>query len=141
MRILIADDNEVVRRGIGSLLSGHSGYEVCGEASDSAGTIQKVGELHPDLILLDVSMPGTNGLETARILKQQLPQTKIIIISQHDPKLMLQRSLEAGADGSVDKARLGSDLLPAIENLKTLPLDQSYNRPQLKIHKSPLRSR
>jgi two-component system, NarL family, response regulator NreC len=118
MRILIADDNEFVRRGILGLLAEQVGYEVCGEAADSADAIQKARELHPDLILLDVSMPGTNGLETARILKQKLPQTKILIISQHDPKQMLPRSLEAGADGSVDKARLGSDLLPAIRELE-----------------------
>jgi DNA-binding NarL/FixJ family response regulator len=63
-------------------------------------------------------MPGTHGLETARILKRKLPQTKILIISQHDPKLLLPLSLEAGADGSVDKARLSSDLLPAIRELE-----------------------
>ncbi len=119
MRILIADDNELVRRGISALLSSQVGYEVCGEAADSSGTIHKASELHPDLILLDVSMPGTNGLETARILKQKLPRTKILIISQHDAKHMLPRSLEAGANGSVDKARLGSDLLPAIRKLET----------------------
>jgi two-component system, NarL family, response regulator NreC len=118
VRILIADDNEFVRRGIVGLLAEQVGYEVCAEAVDSAGAIRKAGELHPDLILLDVSMPGTNGLETARILKEKLPQTKILIISQHDPKQMLPLSLEAGADGSVDKARLGRDLLPAIRQLE-----------------------
>ncbi len=118
MRILIADDNEFIRRGILGLLTRHGGYEVCGEATDSADTIQKASTLHPDLILLDVSMPGTNGLETARIVKEQLPQTKILIISQHDPQQMLLRSLEAGADGSVDKARLSTDLLPAIRELE-----------------------
>jgi len=118
MRILIADDNEFIRRGILGLLTRHGGHEVCGEATDSTDTIQKASTLHPDLILLDVSMPGTNGLETARIVKEQLPQTKILIISQHDPQQMLLRSLEAGADGSVDKARLSTDLLPAIRELE-----------------------
>jgi two-component system response regulator NreC len=118
VRILIADDNALVRRGILGLLAGQTGCEVCGEAVDSADAIQKENELQPDLILLDVSMPGTNGLETARILKQKLPRIKILIISQHDSKQMLPRSLEAGADGSVDKARLGSDLLPAIRKLE-----------------------
>ncbi len=69
-------------------------------------------------------MPGTNGLETARILKEELPQTRILIISQHDPKQMLLRSQEAGADGSVDKARLGSDLLPAIRELEGISSGQ-----------------
>src|SRR5579859_4852851 len=118
MRILIADDNKLVRQAIMGFLEEQGGYEVCGEAADSADTIQKASELHPDLILLDVSMPGTNGLETARILKRKLPQTKILMISQHDRKQMLPRSLEAGADGAVDKARLAGDLLPAIQELQ-----------------------
>ena len=120
MRILVADDHEVVRRGIVDLLS-QIGHEVCGEAANSADVIQKASELRPDLILLDVSMPGTNGLEIARILKQKLPQTKILIISQHDPQHLLPRSLEAGADGAVDKARLSRDLLPAIRELEKTP--------------------
>lgn len=119
MRILIADDNELVRRGIAGLLAEHGGLEVCGEAQDSEGAIQKAVELQPDLVLLDVSMPGTSGLATVRILKQRLPQIKILMISQHDPKQMLERSREAGADGSVDKARLASDLLPAIRELQS----------------------
>lgn len=117
MRILIADDNEFVRRGISGLLAQEEDWEVCGEARDSADAIQKAGDLRPDLILLDVSMPGTNGLETARAIKEQLPQTKILIISHHDPKQIQPRSLQVGAVGCVDKARLGIDLLPAIRDI------------------------
>ena len=117
MRILIADDNEFVRRGISGLLAQEEDWEVCGEARDSADAIQKAGDLRPDLILLDVSMPGTNGLETARAIKEQLPQTKILIISHHDPKQIQPCSLQVGAVGCVDKARLGIDLLPAIRDI------------------------
>lgn len=119
MRILIADDNEFVRRGISGLLADQEGWQVCGEARDAADAIQKTIDLRPDLILLDVSMPGKNGLETARAIKEQLPHTKILIISHHDPKQMLPRSLEVGANGCIDKARLGIDLLPAIRDLHT----------------------
>jgi two-component system, NarL family, response regulator NreC len=122
MQILVADDNELVRRGISSLLAKHADYEVCGQAADSGDTIRKASELRPNLILLDVSMPGTSGLEIVRVLKNDLPQTKILIISQHDPEQMRLRSREAGADGSVDKARLGCDLLPAIRELEIKPL-------------------
>jgi DNA-binding NarL/FixJ family response regulator len=94
MRILIADDNKLVRRGIVGLLSAENGLEVCGEASDSNETLQKAGMLKPDVILLDVSMPGTNGLNTAHLLRQQLPALKILIISQHDPHQLLPRSPE-----------------------------------------------
>jgi two-component system, NarL family, response regulator NreC len=118
MRILIADDNECVRRGISILLAQKVGYEVCAEATDAADAIQMAIQLRPDLVLLDVSMPGKNGLETARILKQQVPEAKILMISQHDPEQLLPRSLEAGADGLVDKACLASDLLPAIREVE-----------------------
>lgn len=114
MRILLADDNQFVRRGIAALLAQQDGWELCGESSNSQETIEKVSELHPDLVLLDVSMPGRNGLETTRVLKQRFPQTTILLITQHDPRQMLPRALELGASGCVDKARLALDLLPAI---------------------------
>jgi two-component system response regulator NreC len=121
MRILIADDNQLVRRGIAGLLAQENDLEVCGEAADSGEAIAKASNLHPDLVLLDVSMPGANGLETTRVLKQEFPQTQILIITQHDPKQVLPRSLELGASGCVDKARLGMDLVPAIRALQQLP--------------------
>lgn len=114
MRVLIADDNELVRRGIAGLLSTDKRLELCGEATDSAETLQKADELRPDLILLDVSMSGRDGLSTARILRLRFPKVKILIVSQHDVEQLLPRSLEAGADGCVDKARIGMDLLPIV---------------------------
>ncbi len=119
MKILLADDNQFVRRGIAGILAQQEGWILCGEASNSREAIEKTSELHPDLILLDVSMPGGNGLETTRVLRQRFPETKILIITQHDPKQMLPRTLELGASGCVDKARLGTDLLPAIRALQS----------------------
>ncbi len=117
MRILIADDNALVRRGIAGLLSTEKDCEVCGEAVDATDALQKASDLRPDVVLLDVSMPGTNGLDTARLLRQESPKMKILIISQHDPQQLLPRSLEAGANGCVDKARIAADLLPTIRNM------------------------
>ena len=117
MRVLIADDNQLVRRAIASLLADAEDVEVCGEAADSGEALQKAGELRADIILLDFSMPGINGLITAQRLKQTLPAVKILIISQHDPKQLLPRSLEAGADGCIDKGRLATDLLPTLRRL------------------------
>src|ERR1700740_699947 len=102
MRILIADDNEFVKRGIFALLAQEGDWEVCGEASDSADAIQQARNLLPDLVLLDVSMPGENGLETARVLKHQFPEIKVLMMSQHDPRQMHASAIAAGADGSVD---------------------------------------
>jgi DNA-binding NarL/FixJ family response regulator len=114
MRILIADDSQLVRRGIVGLLSNESSCQVCGEASNASETLSKTSELRPDIVLLDVSMPGASGLETARCLRQRIPGIKILIMSQHDPSRMPSHSLEAGADGFVDKGRLAKDLLPTI---------------------------
>ena len=117
MRILIVDDNERVRRGIRAILSSETNCEVCGEAADGADALQKARELLPDLLLVDVSMPGPNGLETARVLRRELPSARIIIMSQHDPAQLLPRAMEAGAHACVDKGRLDADLLAAIENV------------------------
>ena len=114
MRILLADDNQFVRRGIAGILAQQEGWILCGEASTSQEAIEKTAELHPDLVLLDVNMPGGNGLETTRVLKQRFPQITILLVTQHDPTQMLPFALELGASGCVDKARLALDLLPAI---------------------------
>jgi len=119
IRILIADDNKLIRSAIAALLSRQANFQVCGEAADAAQAMEKARELQPDLILLDISMPGANGLETARALRQELPQAKILIVSQHDSKHMLPSSLEAGAQGCIDKARLAIDLLPTIRQILT----------------------
>jgi DNA-binding NarL/FixJ family response regulator len=117
MRVLVADDNALVRRGIVGLLSADKDLEVCGEASNASDTLQKAQALNPDLILLDVSMPDMNGLDAARLLKQKSPSVKILIVSQHDPKQLLPRSLEAGAHGCIDKGRIATDLLPMLRSL------------------------
>ena len=119
MRILIADDNERVRRGVRGILSCEANYQVCGEAVDGADALRKARELSPDLILLDVSMPGPDGLETARLLRRETPKVKVIIMSQHDPVQLLPRAIEAGADGCVDKSRLDADLLATIQSIES----------------------
>jgi two-component system, NarL family, response regulator NreC len=117
MRILVADDNAAVRRGVLDILATDRNYEVCGEAKDGKDAIEKAKDLIPDLVLLDISMPGLNGLEVARLLREEIPGTAIVIISQHDPSLLLPRAREAGAHACVDKSRLGTDLLRTIASL------------------------
>jgi DNA-binding NarL/FixJ family response regulator len=113
--------NDAVRRGVVGLLSSEAGWKVCGEARDGSEALQKARELLPDLILLDISMPGMNGLEVARLLRQELPEVKILVISQHDPIQMLPSVVEAGGDGCVDKSRLGTDLVASIKSVEVLP--------------------
>jgi DNA-binding NarL/FixJ family response regulator len=117
MRILIADDSEVMRRAVRGLLSTEPGWEVCGEAADGPGAFEKARELQPHLVLLDINMPGTTGLQTARRIRQEVPLTKILIMTLHDAARFLPAVREAGADGCVDKARLGNDLIDMIKKL------------------------
>ena len=117
MRILIADDSEVVRRGVRNILAPTS-WEICGEAIDGPDAIQKATQLLPDLVLLDISMPGLSGLDVARLLREKVPATSILVMSQHDPSVLLPRALEAGAHACIDKSRLALDLVPAIERIQ-----------------------
>jgi two-component system response regulator NreC len=117
MRILVVDDNEPVRRGVMGILAKQTNWEVCGEAQDGNEALQKARELQPDIILLDISMPGVNGLEVASLLRQEVAKAKILIMSQHDPAQLLPRALEAGAHGCIDKGRLSADLLSSIAGI------------------------
>jgi DNA-binding NarL/FixJ family response regulator len=117
LRILIVDDSAPVRRGIMSLLLTNAAWEICGEAADGPEALQKTVELRPDLVLLDISMPGMSGLDAARMIRESVPDARILIMSQHDAANMLDGVLEAGAQGCVDKGRLSVDLFPAIESL------------------------
>ena len=116
-RIFVVDDNEWIRRGVLEILRSSQKLEVCGEAKDGADAIQQAQKLVPDLILLDISMPGMNGLEVTRVLRQKLPNTKILIMSQNDREQVLPSALEAGAQGCIDKNHLAMELVPAIENI------------------------
>ena len=118
MRILVADDNDLVRGAIRSLLAAEADWEICGEASDGASALRNARELQPDLVLLDISMPLATGFQIARSLRQDIPQIKILIISQEDAAQLAPSAFSAGADGCVDKARIARDLVDAIKNLK-----------------------
>jgi len=118
MRILIVDDHQLVRRGVAGLLSKEAGWEICGEAAGAPEALEKASSLNPDLILLDISMPNGNGLETARLIRQQTPHVKILMMSHHDAAQFLQSAISSGADGCIDKARLALDLVATIKGLQ-----------------------
>ena len=115
MRILVADDHEVIRRGIRALLASEQDCEVCGEAVDGQDAVEKAHQLRPDLIIMDVSMPNLNGLEATRVIRKNLPRTQILILTQHDSQEMMRQAFNAGARGFVVKSSVAHDLLNAVE--------------------------
>ena len=128
-RILIADDHEVLRRGIRTMLEGEPCWEVCGEAVDGQEAVEKTLQLNPDLVILDINMPVLNGLAALRRVLQSRPNTKVLVFSVHNSEQMLHESRSAGAHGYVSKARASEDLLRAVktvlngENFYVKPLE------------------
>lgn len=118
MRILLADDHEVVRRGLRTLLQARPGWEVCGEAATGREALEKVRSLKPDVVVLDVTMPEMNGLEATRRVMKAAPQTQVLILTMHDSDEVVQEVLDAGARGYVLKSDAGRDLVAAVEALE-----------------------
>lgn len=116
-KILIVDDHDVVRSTVRSLLKQGGDWVVCGDASDGLEAIEETKRLRPDLVVMDVSMPRMDGLSATRAIRRDLPETKVIIISQNDPRLMQKEAQSAGAEGFIEKSRIALNLIPAIENL------------------------
>jgi PAS domain S-box-containing protein len=118
VRILVADDHEVIRRGVRALLAAGKDCEICGEAVDGQDAVEKARQLRPDLVIMDVSMPNLNGLEATRAIRRSLPGTQILILTQHDSQEMMRQALNAGARGFVVKSSVAHDLLNAVEAAK-----------------------
>jgi DNA-binding NarL/FixJ family response regulator len=118
VRILIADDHEVARRGIRALLENHPGWEVCGEAKDGRETVELASSLNPDIVLLDIAMPNLNGLEAARQILAASPEVAILILTMHDSDQVVREVLRAGARGFLLKSDAGRDLVAAVEALQ-----------------------
>ena len=114
LRILIADDHELIRRGVRSLLEAEPGWKVVGEASDGQDAIEKAKETRPDIVVLDIAMPRLSGLEAARRLNRLLPQVKVLILTIHDSERLACEVLNAGARGYVTKSDTARDLVIAI---------------------------
>ena len=117
MRILIADNHEIIRQGLRTLLSASTTWEICGEAVDGRDAIEKAHLLKPDVIVMDISMPHIDGLQATRAIRQSLPETEILVLSQHDSKEMIRQAFKAGAKGYVVKSAISEDLVIALETV------------------------
>jgi DNA-binding NarL/FixJ family response regulator len=116
-RILIVDDHEMLRRGIESIVNNNRLGEVCGEAENGEEAIQKVQELNPDLVIMDISMPVMNGLQTTRAIRKLASPPKILILTMHDTPQVKIAVEESGADALVVKSEASSKLVDAITAL------------------------
>jgi len=130
-KILLVDDDARVRRVISTMLSRHSGWEICGEAGDGQQSVELARATNPDVILMDVSMPGMNGLDATRILRRESPRVDVILVSQNDPKIISRQAADVGARAYCSKSDLARNLVPIIE--RTLE-DRHRKPPDMASH-------
>jgi DNA-binding NarL/FixJ family response regulator len=116
-RILIVDDHPVFRRGIAALITEQVDLTVCGEAENAPTALDAMRRLKPDLALLDISMPGANGIELIKLMLAEHPKLPILILSMHDESLYALRALRAGAKGYVMKAEAMTQVIAAIRKV------------------------
>jgi DNA-binding NarL/FixJ family response regulator len=116
-RILVADDHEVVRQGLRSLIKEHPEWELVGEATDGHEAVAKAHSLNPDLAIVDISMPLLNGLDATKQIRTVNPRTKVLILTMHDSEQAIEHALRAGAQGYVLKDDSGSDMARAVRAL------------------------
>src|ERR1700734_4121639 len=118
MKGLIADDHEIVRKGLRAILDGQRECEVVGEAADGRNAVSMAKDLLPDVVVMDLSMPSLNGLEATRQILKMRPQTKVLILTMHESDPLIREVLDAGARGYILKTDAGRDLLAAMEALR-----------------------
>jgi DNA-binding NarL/FixJ family response regulator len=116
-RILIVDDHPVFRHGIAALINGESDLVVCGEASSATAALEEMRTLDPDLAMLDISLPGTNGIELIKAMKAERPKLAILMLSMHDESLYALRALRAGALGYVMKGEALTHVITALRKV------------------------
>jgi DNA-binding NarL/FixJ family response regulator len=117
VRILIADDHEIVRRGLRSMLETQPNWSVVGEAVSGRDAVEQAKQLAPEVAIVDIGMPELNGLEATRQILKLLPQTEILILTMHESEQIVREVLAAGARGYVLKSDAGKDLITAVDAL------------------------
>ena len=118
LRILVADDHQVVRTGLRTLLETEKGWQVCAEAANGREAVEKTGELRPDVAVLDIGMPLLNGVEATRQIRKLSPKTEVLILTMHDSEVLIQEVLEAGARGYILKDDADRNLIAAVDALR-----------------------
>ncbi len=117
LRVLIADDHDLIRRGVRDLLAARSGWQVVGEACNGADAVRKAVSLRPDVAILDFSMPELNGPGAATQITEKVPETGVVVLTMHDSEQVMREVLQSGARGLVLKSDADRDLLEAVETV------------------------
>ncbi len=117
IRILLADDHAVLQAGLEAMLNAEGDMQVIGTASDGHATVRQAALLQPDVILLDINMPGINGLDALEQMCSQAPGSRVLILTMHDDAQYLRQAMAAGAAGYVLKQSAGKELLTAIRTV------------------------
>ncbi|HKS66681.1 MAG TPA: response regulator transcription factor [Candidatus Acidoferrales bacterium] len=117
LRILVADDHDLMRRGLKALLESHPGWTICAEAHTGREAVAKAEELRPDIVILDITMPELNGVEAARRILKASPNTEVLVLSVHYSDQLIRDILDAGVRGYIVKSDSDRDLVIAVEAL------------------------
>ncbi|MGE3277787.1 MAG: response regulator [Vicinamibacterales bacterium] len=133
IRVLLADDHAILREGLRALLGGTDDIEVVGEAANGEETITQVAALRPDVVVMDVAMPGLGGLEATLALRRAHPDVRVLVLTQHENPEYVRRFMKAGASGYLLKRTAGSELASAIRAARQggLVLDPAIARSAL----------
>lgn len=117
-RVLLADDHDIVRAGLRSLIEQQPDWEICGEACTGREAISMTAQLHPDIVVMDFSMPELNGLEATRQIRRASPETEVLIFTANETEKLLREVFEAGAHAYLLKSEASQHLLPALTALR-----------------------
>ena len=118
IRVLLADDHEMLRENVREFLAGQDGMEVVGEAVDGESALEQARRLQPDVVVMDISMPGVGGgVAATRQIRAELPEVQVVALSLHSERVYVQAMLDAGASGYVVKDSIVRDLVPAIRSI------------------------
>ncbi len=116
-RLLVVDDHTLVREGLAKLLSDHAGFEVVGEAADGFDALSKARELEPDAVLMDLYMPGLDGVRTTALIRAELPNVEVIVVTASEEEVDIFEAIQAGARGYVLKSASGASMIQQIEQV------------------------
>ena len=128
IRVLLVDDHALMSEGLRALLGYYDDVEVVGDARDGREAIAQVDRLRPDVVLMDVAMPGMNGIDATKAIMEQHPKTRVLIVTQHEDRQYVVPLLQAGASGYILKRALGSELIGA---LRMVARGQTYLHPDV----------